>query len=60
RVTATDLAQMGGDLPGGSMGPKAEALGRFASETGNEAWVGPLDGGFEALTQGRGTTVVPS
>jgi len=60
RMTAQELAQMEAELPAGSMGPKAKALRRFAIETQNEAWVGPLDEGFKALTRGGGTTVVPS
>jgi len=59
-ITAAELAQMDADLPGGSMGPKAAAVRRFVDETENTAWVGPLDGGYEALTEGRGTTIVPS
>lgn len=60
RITVQDLAQMETELPGGSMGPKAKALRKFAQETGNEAWVGPLDGGFQALRNGGGTMVVPA
>ena len=41
------------------MGPKAEALLNFV-ETGNEAWVGPLDGGYEALTTDGGTLITPA
>jgi len=57
-ITVADLQQMEEYLPSGSMGPKARALRRFA-ETGGTAWVGPLENGFEALTKGKGTTVVP-
>ena len=59
-ITAAALAQMDADLPDGSMGPKAKAVGDFVSKTENTAWVGPLDDGYEALTEGRGTTIVPS
>ena len=60
RMTTKELEQMATDLPAGSMGPKAEALRRFTFATGNVSWVGPLDGGFEALTNGKGTTIVPA
>ena len=59
-MTTKELEQMATDLPAGSMGPKAEALRRFTFATGNVSWVGPLDGGFEALTNGKGTTIVPA
>ena len=59
RITIADLAQMEAALPGGSMGPKAKALRQFTEKTQRESWVGPLDGGFDALTNGKGTTVVP-
>ncbi|OGJ42998.1 hypothetical protein A3B60_02680 [Candidatus Peregrinibacteria bacterium RIFCSPLOWO2_01_FULL_39_12] len=59
RLTVKELEQMSADLPAGSMGPKAEALRRFTATTGNVSWVGPLDRGFEALTTGGGTKIVP-
>ncbi len=59
-VTVAELAQMGRALPSGSMGPKAASLCKYTETTQNKSWVGPLDGGLEALTEGRGTTVVPS
>jgi carbamate kinase len=60
RLTVKELEQSLKDLPAGSMGPKAEALRRFSAATGNVSWVGPLDRGFEALTNGGGTTIVPA
>lgn len=60
KLTAGQLEQMVADLPAGSMGPKAEALRRFSVSTQKESWVGPLDGGYEALTGGGGTLIVPA
>ena len=59
-ISTKDLQQIIPELPSGSMKPKAQALHKFAEETQNKAWIGPLDGGYEALTEGRGTNIIPS
>lgn len=60
QITVAELDQMIRTLPTGSMGPKAAALMRFANETQQAAWVGPLDDGYGKLTNSGGTWVVPS
>jgi carbamate kinase len=57
RAYPSQLAELG--LPSGSMGPKAEAAGRFVRETGGTAAIGAL-GDAAAIMSGRpGTRVIP-
>jgi carbamate kinase len=56
-MTVQELRDIIPYLPAGSMGPKAEAVARFVEKTGNPGWIGPLENGFEALTEGGGTIV---
>jgi carbamate kinase len=56
-ATPSQLAEL--RLPAGSMGPKAEAAGRFVRETGGTAAIG-APGDAAAILAGRaGTTVFP-
>lgn len=49
------LAELGAELPPGSMGPKVEAAAAFASATGRPAVIGALDD-IEALVAGTAGT----
>ncbi|MEU5880112.1 carbamate kinase [Spirillospora sp. NPDC047279] len=56
RVTPADLAAH--EFAAGSMGPKAEAAGRFAAKTGNRAAIGALSDIAGIVAGDAGTNVV--
>ncbi|MEU8652463.1 carbamate kinase [Streptomyces sp. NPDC048737] len=56
-ATPAELRRKG--LPGGSMGPKAEAAARFVERTGGLAAIGALDAAYEIVHGRSGTLVRP-
>lgn len=57
RMNVQELREMIPYLPAGSMRPKAEAAARFVEATRYPSWIGPLEGGFEALAGDGGTVI---
>jgi carbamate kinase len=58
RTNPRELRDM--NLPTGSMGPKVEAVCRFAEATGKQAMIGRLEDVHELIEGNRGTLVEPA